>query len=270
MKNFLPFIFAFSLLAFGTPHKNLETTQLHSPFRWVFADSAARVAESVTTGDTDKVAYQKSDSSMWVLRDNSPKTWIELGNKTVLNTDSVKVARGVSIDSGLAVGKTTTTDSLSSTKGIDAPRGTFDSLNFGTAGFVTYDSGSFPCTTTAVGTCHTGDGFGSPKDTIGYAYWYRFGKIITIYFEGFQFIVSGISATNIEILNFPDSLVPNNSYSGALDYASISAGNSGGGMALNVNGENCNATLFFHANSIRTYSITNFYATYVLTDVSSR
>jgi len=88
MKNFLPFIFAFSLLAFGTLHKNLETTQVHSPFRWVFADSAARVAEAVTTSDTDKVAYQKSDSSMWVLRDNSPKTWICMSNRIFINSDA--------------------------------------------------------------------------------------------------------------------------------------------------------------------------------------
>ena len=66
---------------------------MHSPFRWVFADSAARVAEAVTTSDTDKVAYQKSDTSIWVLRDNSPKTWISLssGSKYTSGTDSAAV-----------------------------------------------------------------------------------------------------------------------------------------------------------------------------------
>jgi hypothetical protein len=161
-------------------------------------------------------------------------------------------------------------DTIRANVKVAAPLGDFDSINIGTAGFVTYDSGSFPCTTTATGTCHTGDGFGSPNDTVGVAYWYRFGKIITIYFEGFQFIVSGTSATNIEILNFPDSLVPNNSYRRLLNNSIISTGNPGSGMCLSLNNQDCNATFFFHANSVRTYSIVNLYATYILTDVSSR
>jgi hypothetical protein len=80
---------------FSGIHNNMRLTQVHSPFRWVFADSAARVAESVTTSDTDKVAYQKSDSSIWVLRDNDPKTWIELNNNFGnLFADSVESRAG--------------------------------------------------------------------------------------------------------------------------------------------------------------------------------
>lgn len=80
MKKLMLFVILCIIPVCGSLHKNSRTTQVHSPFRWVFADSAARVAESVTTSDTDKVAYQIADSSIWVLRDNDPKTWIELNN----------------------------------------------------------------------------------------------------------------------------------------------------------------------------------------------
>jgi hypothetical protein len=63
-------------------HQNSRGTQVHTPFRWVFADSAAREAQSVTAGDTDNIAYQVSDSSLWVLRDNSPKLWVRASQRT--------------------------------------------------------------------------------------------------------------------------------------------------------------------------------------------
>jgi hypothetical protein len=128
---------------FSLGHKDARTTNVHTPFRWVFADSAARVAESVTTSDTDKVAYQKSDSSIWVLRDNSPKTWIGIDNGTVINGDSVHVLQGA------LIGGVLNSDSIHSTKGITGTNGIFsenmtaDSINFSgnpSNKFVTFDT----------------------------------------------------------------------------------------------------------------------------------
>ena len=251
MRSFVGLVILILVFQAGAVfHKNARTTQVHSPFRWVFADSAAMATESVTADDTDKVAYRVSDSSMWVLRDNSPKTWIKIADGSAV-PDSLNAILGRFDSVGVRV--------------ISA-----DSVKFGNAGFIRCDTGSFACTTSVTGGCHSGDGFGSPTDTVGIAHWFRYGKMVSIYFEGFQFIVSGTSATNIDVLNFPDSLVPNNSYSGILDFSVIPAGNSGSGMCLILNNQSCNAALFFHANSVRTYSVTNFYVSYFLTDVSSR
>jgi hypothetical protein len=65
----------------GAYHSNERGASIHTPFRWVVADSVERLALTVTTSDTDKCLYQKSDSTMWILRDNSPKTWILFKSK---------------------------------------------------------------------------------------------------------------------------------------------------------------------------------------------
>lgn len=59
-------------------HERLKGGQVHTPFAWVFADSATLMAESVDAYDTNRTALVLSDSSIWVLRDNSPKVWIKL------------------------------------------------------------------------------------------------------------------------------------------------------------------------------------------------
>lgn len=95
-------VFAIMLVAlvgssYAVFHENSRGAQVHTPFRWVFANGTARIAQSVVANDTDKVAYQKSDSSMWVLRDNSPVTWICLNdNFGAIGVDSVG-ARAVHI-----------------------------------------------------------------------------------------------------------------------------------------------------------------------------
>lgn len=63
---------------FAALHKDTRGTQVHTPFRWNVADRTALEALSVTANDTDCMAFQRSDSSIYVLRDNSPKIWIRV------------------------------------------------------------------------------------------------------------------------------------------------------------------------------------------------
>lgn len=88
-------VFAIMLVAlvgssYAVFHENSRGAQVHTPFRWVFANGTARIAQSVVANDTDKVAYQRSDSSVWVLRDNSPVTWVCL-NKGLLTFNAGSV-----------------------------------------------------------------------------------------------------------------------------------------------------------------------------------
>lgn len=62
-------------------HAQISGSDMHRPFRWVFADSATRVGTSVTYVDTMKYAYQNSDSSVWVLKDDSPVLWLKVNRQ---------------------------------------------------------------------------------------------------------------------------------------------------------------------------------------------
>ncbi|MDD5060672.1 MAG: hypothetical protein PHN44_00105 [Candidatus Marinimicrobia bacterium] len=177
MKNAWLFILGLSFLTFGTLHKDSRTTQVHSPFRWVFADSAARVAESVTTSDTDKVAYQKSDSSIWVLRDNSPKTWISLSSGSNVKDeafDSIYSRTGV-------------VDSIFSTKIYLRDTALI-------ANAPAYTSGTDSASVV---------GF-SDKDSI-YVEWNRVGNLVFMHFPN---LFTGTSSSNEFRINIPSSMPP--------------------------------------------------------------
>ena len=62
-------------------HSLLVTTDIHSPFRWIFADSTARLAQVVSVDDITKIALQESDNSIWVL--TAVTTWVQIGGTTV-------------------------------------------------------------------------------------------------------------------------------------------------------------------------------------------
>lgn len=58
-------------------HTDSRGSEIHTPFRWTFADSAARVNQSVVAADTGKLAIQISDTTVWLLQKNSPKMWVQ-------------------------------------------------------------------------------------------------------------------------------------------------------------------------------------------------
>lgn len=60
-------------------HKNVSPAQRHAPHSWVVADATARAALSVVSDDVGKYCLQQDDNSQWMLTDESPATWQELG-----------------------------------------------------------------------------------------------------------------------------------------------------------------------------------------------
>lgn len=63
----------------GAIHRSFSGEAVHTPFRWVFANVAARAAATgVTSGDINKIALQVDDGSVWRLVDATP-TWVQFG-----------------------------------------------------------------------------------------------------------------------------------------------------------------------------------------------
>lgn len=58
-------------------HKLLQNESIHTPFRWIFADAATRLAESVVADDVMKFAYQEDTETVYVLKDLTP-TWVAI------------------------------------------------------------------------------------------------------------------------------------------------------------------------------------------------
>jgi microcystin-dependent protein len=67
-------------MAQSTMHRYFADDQIHTPFRWVFADASAREAAQPDATDLRKLAYQVSDGSVWVLAELTPVTWSPVGD----------------------------------------------------------------------------------------------------------------------------------------------------------------------------------------------
>jgi hypothetical protein len=62
-------------------HKDLNDGDIHLVYTWEYADATARLAATgFVAGDVGKLAKQASDSTLWMLTDDSPITWVVLGS----------------------------------------------------------------------------------------------------------------------------------------------------------------------------------------------
>jgi len=62
-------------------HKDLDDGDIHLVYTWEYADATARLAASgFAASDIGKLAKQQSDSTLWMLTDDSPITWVALGS----------------------------------------------------------------------------------------------------------------------------------------------------------------------------------------------
>ncbi len=78
------FVLFLAVLCFcASYHTDTRSTDVHTPLRWIAADSTARVGLSVAARDTQKVCFQASDTTFWMLMDNSPLKWSWVGGRTV-------------------------------------------------------------------------------------------------------------------------------------------------------------------------------------------
>lgn len=61
--------------------KHSELTRIHVPYNWTYADATAREAESgAIPADVGKLARQLDDNTLWMLTDDSPLTWAQVGS----------------------------------------------------------------------------------------------------------------------------------------------------------------------------------------------
>lgn len=64
----------------STLHSALSGTNIHVPYAWTYADTAAREGATLAAADVGKFARQTDDNSIWMLTDDSPLTWIQVNN----------------------------------------------------------------------------------------------------------------------------------------------------------------------------------------------
>lgn len=174
----------------------IKNVQLLSNYGYValYIDSAyiSDTINAMTFG-----LYSEENYKITEIKDTLQPTYGHYNQVTNYQTD---------INNTLRVGSTTQyteidSESVSVTGGIDA-----DSINFGTAGFVRCDSGSFPCTVTSIDAdvYLYGD-----LDTVGTVYWQKLGQQVTMQLKGFSVSCSTAGDDGYaKLLGIPDSLVP--------------------------------------------------------------
>lgn len=64
-------------------HDVIPAGEIHIPYNWSYADAAARLAATgFIVADVGKLARQVSDNTLWMLTDESPITWAQVGGLT--------------------------------------------------------------------------------------------------------------------------------------------------------------------------------------------
>jgi hypothetical protein len=94
-------------------HSGLTGTNIHTSYRWLFADSTARANQTVVASDTMKFAYQRSDSSTWILVAATGTKWRRVSISQDLGTTASPIFNKV----------TTTRDSTSDLIASDTVKG---------------------------------------------------------------------------------------------------------------------------------------------------
>jgi hypothetical protein len=62
-------------------HSALTGTNIHVPYRFTYANAAARLAEAgAVAGDVGCLALQQDNDSLWMLTDNDPLTWVSVAD----------------------------------------------------------------------------------------------------------------------------------------------------------------------------------------------
>ena len=67
-----------------TQHRKLSLGKIHQIHNWEYADETEREDETdVTAADVGKLARQLDDNTLWMLTDDSPVTWVQVGGSSV-------------------------------------------------------------------------------------------------------------------------------------------------------------------------------------------
>ena len=81
-------------------HTEATDGDIHTPFRWIWADATERGAETdINSNDVNKVGYQVEGNGIWILEDLTP-TWTQIGGSeiTVEFTVNAQVSTTIGVD----------------------------------------------------------------------------------------------------------------------------------------------------------------------------
>lgn len=60
-----------------------DSTEVHVPYAWSYPDETEReAAAGLVAGDVGKLARQLDDNTLWMLTDDSPVTWVQVGSSS--------------------------------------------------------------------------------------------------------------------------------------------------------------------------------------------
>jgi hypothetical protein len=164
-------------------HSGLTGTNVHTPYRWLFADSAARIAQAVTAADTMKLAYQRSDSSSWLLVATTGTKWrkTSIGGPIFGTTGAFSGAlTGTTLNTGNGANELYAMDqnvrTVDSINGLvfRSTRVRTDSITTNGTDYIKYSTGTFPCT------LKTSDVTVQQVDN---AYYTKIGNVLTIFMK---------------------------------------------------------------------------------------
>ncbi len=90
-------------------HGALTGTNIHIPYRFTYADTAAREAATPTAADVGCLALQQDDQSLWLLVDDDPLTWVAVadagGSQTAQVADVIVVIQSAVSGDPIASGQ---------------------------------------------------------------------------------------------------------------------------------------------------------------------
>lgn len=88
-------------------HSNATVGNIHPAHNWAVADATARSALVPVLADVGKLCWQQNDGSLWILSDDSPVTWMQVGGVATtpyeLPTASPTVLGGVKVGDRLSI-----------------------------------------------------------------------------------------------------------------------------------------------------------------------
>lgn len=123
-------------------HADMRLANVHPPHRWEYADATARgAATGFTIDDVGNIALQLDDFSYWLLADDSPITWQQVGGgggavDSVNGQTGVVVLDADDIDDTTAANKFTTATEIAKLAGIEPGADVTDATNVDAAGAV--------------------------------------------------------------------------------------------------------------------------------------
>ena len=87
-------------------HVDAPLGEIHIPHNYEYANAAARLAATgFAAGDVGKLARQTDDNTLWMLTDDSPVTWLQVGGGGTLANDSVANAALANMAQGTVKGR---------------------------------------------------------------------------------------------------------------------------------------------------------------------